>query len=97
MVYNIKCTLCKGKAIYYDESKENYSCGKKHLEEYKAGIFSHCIATQRRIHHRQDHWLVTNLKMIPVKSARKPLDSQVSEALDNYNSEAEIIMNSGAE
>ena len=32
-----------------------------------------------------------------VKSVRKPLDRQVSEALEIYNSEAEILMNSGAE
>ena len=50
-----------------------------------------------RVHHPEEPWLVSNFKMIPVKSVRKPLDRQVSEALDIYNSEAEILMNSGAE
>ena len=98
VVYNIICNLCHGMAIYYGESGKNcYSRGKKHLEDYKAGNSSHCMSIHMKIHHPQEPWLVSNFKMIPVKSVRKPLDRQVSEALEIYNSEAEILMNSGAE
>ena len=95
---NINCNLCHGMAIYYGESGKNcYSRGKKHLEDYKAGNSSNCMSIHMKIHHPKEPWLVSNFKMIPVKSVRKTLDRQVSEALEIYNSEAEILMNSGAE
>ena len=102
VLYTIVCVLSEeegGKsAVYYGESGKNcYERGKKHLEQFKAGNASHCMTIHSRVHHHEAPRLVSHYRMMPIKTIRKPLDRQISEALFIANSEDDVLLNSGAE
>ena len=100
-MYKIICTLCEsfGKsAIYIGESGKNaFSRGKKHIEDFVAGRSSHCMTIHHRIHHPDLPRLVDPYRMVPVRSYKKPLDRQISEALTINNTQVDILLNSGSE
>ena len=102
VVYSIVCTLCeeegRGAAVYYGESGKNcYARGKKHLEDFRSGNSNHCMVIHARVHHPEEARVVSHFKMIPLRTFRKPVERQISEALTIANSEADILLNSGSE
>ena len=101
IMYKIICTICEGagkKVIYFGESGKNaYSRGKKHLEDFRAGLTSHCMTIHMKTHHPDIPRLVSNFRMVPVRSFRSPVYRQVSEALSINNAEVDLVMNSGSE
>ena len=102
VVYKIICTLCekegRGEAVYYGQSGKNcYARGKKHIEDFKSGDSSHCMTIHARVYHPDETRLVSNFRMIPLKTYRKPMERQISEALLIANSEPDILLNSGSE
>ena len=50
-----------------------------------------------RVHHHDAPRLVSHYRMMPIKTIRKLLDRQISEALFIANSEDDVLLNSGAE
>ena len=100
-VYSIVCLLCQGKgtdAVYYGETGKNcYSRGKKHLEDFAAKLSSHCMTIHAKKHHPDVTTVASNFRMIPLKLIRKPLDRQITEALEIANSSVDILFNSGTE
>ena len=95
------CVLCKdtGKeSIYYgDTGKNSYSRGKKHLEDFAAQLSSHCMTIHLRVHHPDVPTDASNFRMNPLRAVRKPLDRQITEALNIANSDVDILLNSGTE
>ena len=86
------------KVVYFGESGKNgYSRGRKHLEDFKSGMTSHCMTIHMKVHHPNLPRSASYFKMIPVKSFRSPLERQVSEALSINNAEVDLVMNSGSE
>ena len=101
VTYEIVCVLCENigtKAVYFSESGKNaFSRGKKHLDDYKSGLSSHCMTIHQRVHHPDVPLSSSNFRMIPVKAFGTALDRQVSEALNINNANVDILMNSGSE
>ena len=101
VVYTIICVICEaaGKdAVYFGESGKNaFSRGKKHMEDYRAGVSSHCMVIHARVHHPQVQRNDLRFKMVAVKRITKPLDRQISEALMISNADVDVLLNSGTE
>ena len=101
ILYRIVCSVCEDsgkKVVYFGESGQNgYSRGRKHLQDFKSGMTSHCMTIHMKVHHPNLPRSASYFKMIPVKSFRSPLERQVSEALSINNAEVDLVMNSGSE
>ena len=101
VVYSIICVLCEAdgkEAFYFGESGKNcYERGRKHLEQFNAGVQSHCMTIHARVHHGEVPKSELKLRMAPLQRRLKPLDRQISEALLINNSDADILLNSGSE
>ena len=101
VVYSIVCVFCEEaglEAIYFGESGHNcYTRGRKHLDDFHAGITSNCMSIHARVHHPDEPRLATNFKMIPLKTINKPMDRQITEALNIANANVDILLNSGSE
>ena len=48
-------------------------------------------------HHPDVTTVASNFRMIPLKLIRKPLDQQITEALEIANARVDILLNSGTE
>ena len=101
VVYSIICVLCEAdgkEAFYFGESGKNcYERGRKHLEQFNAGVQSHCMTIHARVHHGEVPKSELKFRMVPLRRILKPLDRQISEALLINNSDADILLNSGSE
>ena len=101
VLYQIICTLCEAegkRSVYIGQSgKNSYSRGRKHLEDYKAGSSSHCMSTHMKVHHSNVPIQVSNFRMVTLRSFHTPLGRQISEGLSIYNSDVDILLNSGSE
>ena len=101
VLYNIVCRLCEhtgNSSVYYGESGKNcYARGKKHIEDFKARTSSHCMVIHAKVHHPDEPWLVSNFRMIARRAFKRPLERQISEALEIANSNADVVLNSGSE
>ena len=101
VVYSIVCILCEtgGKEVFYfgETGKNCYERGKKHLENFNAGVQSHCMTIHARVHHEDVPKSELKFRMVPLRRVSKPLDRQISEALLISNSNADVLLNSGAE
>ena len=101
IVYNIFCNICQNeneKAVYVGQSGRNaYSRGKEHVDAFLAGNNSHCLVIHHKTHHPDLPRDVSHYRMVLVRSYRSPLDRQIGEALEIYNADVDVLMNSGAE
>ena len=101
IVYNIFCNICQNeneKAVYVGQSGRNaYNRGKEHVDAFLAGNNSHCLVIHHKTHHPDLPRDVSHYRMVLVRSYRSPLDRQIGEALEIYNADVDVLMNSGAE
>ena len=95
MAYKITCSLCSSAAYEGETSKCLYVRGKKHLEEFGTGVLTNCMVIHNKKFHQDSK--VLNFRMEGLGHFHRPLDRQIDEALRIKNSDAMIIMNSGAE
>ena len=95
MAYRIFCTICSSAAYEGETSKCLYVRGKKHLEEFGSGVETNCMVIHNKKFHQESKDL--NFMMEGLGHYNRPLDRQINEALRIKNSNASIIMNSGAE
>ena len=97
--YTITCLKCKSKdlsAVYEGESSKNaYARGKKHLQELKGALRTNAMVIHNLAHH--DSPTENNFQMRVLKVISKPLDRQIDESIRIKDSEADFILNSGAE
>ena len=101
ILYKIFCTRCEEegkKSVYVGQSGKNgYSRGKKHLEDFAARNNSHCMVIHCRVHHPNEQMLASNFRMVPIRAYHTPLERQISEGLCIYNSDVDVLLNSGTE
>ena len=101
ILYKIVYDACDkvGKdASYFGESGHNaYTRGKKHLSQYAANESSHCMAIHSRVHHPDEDRSTVKYRMEILKSIRRPLDRQITEAMYISKSSADVLLNSGSE
>ena len=84
--------------MYVGQSGKNgYSRGKKHLEDFAARNNSHCMVIHCRVHHPNEQMLASNFRMVPIRAYHTPLERQISEGLCIYNSDVDVLLNSGTE
>ena len=55
------------------------------------------MSIHAKVHHPDEPRLATNFKMIPLKTINKPMDRQITEALNIANANVDILLNSGSE
>ena len=99
--YSITCMKCSTEqvsAVYEGESsKSAYARGKKHLEELKAALRTNGMVIHNSTHHHHDGLSQNNFMMRVLRTFSRPLQRQIDESARIRYSEADIIMNSGAE
>ena len=50
-----------------------------------------------KVHHPDEPRLATNFKMITLKTINKPMDRQITEALNIASAKVDVLLNSGSE
>ena len=97
--YTLTCLMCASMgvtAIYEGESsKSAYAIGRKHIEELGSAVRTNGMVIHNSIHHQ----LLTenNFMMRVIRTFSSPLERQIDESIRIKDSEADFILNSGAE
>ena len=83
-------------AVYEGESSQNaYARGRKHLQELKGALRTNAMVIHNLAHHVSP--TENNFQMRVLKVISKPLERQIDESIRIKDSEADFILNSGAE